>query len=189
MSSKKRLFVAIDIPKDIKAEIAQKIEPLKVLTNEVTWVEPGNYHFTLQFLGAVEEELIPKISAQLKKTAESIQRFELYLRQFNILPEHGPARVIYLEVGGGEEDMNTAAFEIEEALASVGINKEHKQFVAHLTVGRIKKDQGLEVFKDKVKSIAGIAREVGVAEFVLFESELTHAGPTYRVIERFAFKL
>ncbi len=188
MSTMKRLFVAVDIPLEIKKEIETIVAPLARLTENVTWVEPKNYHFTLKFIGAVEEHMIPAIADRLRSVAAGTDPFELYLGAFDILPEEGAARIIYLQVGGGEEEMNDTEYEVEEALVDIGVNKKDKQFLAHMTIGRIRKDIGLEEIKDMIKKLRGISREFEVREFVLFESELTHAGPTYREIERFSFK-
>ena len=84
--------------------------------------------------------------------------------------------------------MAAAEYEVEEALVDVGVNKDDKAYLAHMTVGRIRQDKGLEEIKVMIKKLRGISREFEVREFVLFESELTHAGPTYREIERFRFK-
>ncbi|MFC1517361.1 RNA 2',3'-cyclic phosphodiesterase [Candidatus Margulisiibacteriota bacterium] len=186
MSDKKRLFVAVELPPDIKEKIYKDVEPLLSKSDQVKWVEQENYHFTLKFLGAVAEEKIEKVVEKLKEVSAKTGEFEMYLGNFDILPEQGPARVIYVEVGGGEEEMNTSAFEVEEAMAGLGVTKEKRQFVAHLTVGRIKKDKGLEELKEGIKKLQGICSSIKVREFVLFESKLTHAGPTYQALEKFA---
>ncbi|MBU0580131.1 MAG: RNA 2',3'-cyclic phosphodiesterase [Candidatus Margulisbacteria bacterium] len=185
MSGKKRLFVAVDLPQEVKQEIFETFEPLYKKSDQIKWVEKENYHFTLKFLGGIEEGRLLKIAEKLKEMAKKTASFELYLGSFDFLPEAGPTRVIYLEVGGGEDEINTAAFEVEEAMAGLGVEKEKRKYVAHLTVGRIKRDKGLEELKEGIKKLKGICRTIKVREFVLFESNLTYAGPTYQEIERF----
>ena len=70
-----RAFIAVDIPADIRAAVHKSQECLKRtrLGVKVLWTNISNVHLTLQFLGNVEEPLVPKISQQrlLKNSVNS----------------------------------------------------------------------------------------------------------------------
>ena len=46
-----RTFIAIEIPKDIRNQIAKLQSGVKGLGGKITWVKPENMHLTLKFLG------------------------------------------------------------------------------------------------------------------------------------------
>ena len=64
--SKIRTFIAIDIPEEIRNEIARLQPTLKELGGRVSWTKPKNIHLTLKFLGDTEENLIGEIEKELK---------------------------------------------------------------------------------------------------------------------------
>ena len=63
-----RIFIAIELPEDIKSKIFHASE---TLTNKNffrgKFVEKKDLHLTLKFLGEIDEEKIEKIISRLKK--------------------------------------------------------------------------------------------------------------------------
>ncbi|HSL82843.1 MAG TPA: 2'-5' RNA ligase family protein, partial [Thermoanaerobaculia bacterium] len=58
-----RLFLALDLPAEHRAEIGRRAARLKADLPPARWVSPENLHLTLVFLGATEEEAVPGLLA------------------------------------------------------------------------------------------------------------------------------
>jgi len=56
-----RVFIAIELPPEIKASLAQLQNQLKTSGADAKWVEPQNIHLTLKFLGEIEEQKLAQI--------------------------------------------------------------------------------------------------------------------------------
>jgi 2'-5' RNA ligase len=69
MSNKKRLFVAIGLPEEIKKKLEEIQKQLRRFAIDAKWVKPEGIHLTLKFLGYVEEDKIPQIVELLREIA------------------------------------------------------------------------------------------------------------------------
>ena len=67
----KRLFIAINLPPEIKKQIQRIIEQINIADNEnFRWMPPENWHLTLVFLGDQPDEAISEILSATKTIAE-----------------------------------------------------------------------------------------------------------------------
>lgn len=72
-----RLFVAIDLDKRAKEDIAKVIDRLKGNDFDVKWVNPDNLHITLKFLGEVHGEGVKDVEDRVSSAVKDIQKFTL----------------------------------------------------------------------------------------------------------------
>ena len=74
-----RLFVAIDIPPDVKRVIILTIEGLQrtLATPSLRWIRSEGIHATIKFLGATPEDRLPEIKQALARCAEAAAPFDL----------------------------------------------------------------------------------------------------------------
>ena len=63
-----RLFVALDIPDEIRQRITRFVEGLQPFAANANWVKPASYHVTLKFIG--EKSL--EDAEQLKRVLSGI---------------------------------------------------------------------------------------------------------------------
>lgn len=170
-----RSFIAIDVP----LELRQKIAGLQseIATYDVKLVEPQNMHFTLKFLGEVDESVLTSVTAKLKEDASNFKPFDAVIKGLGVFPGLNYMRVIWL----GCEDIFNLQQAVEDALSS--ISKKEKPS-PHLTIARVRSP------KDKDKLIAFVEKnkniEIGsfvVDEIKLKKSTLTPKGPVYEDVE------
>jgi 2'-5' RNA ligase len=57
-----RVFIAIQIPEQVKLCVGRIRESLRPSGADIKWVEDDNYHITLKFLGEVDQKEIVGIS-------------------------------------------------------------------------------------------------------------------------------
>jgi len=182
-----RLFVALELPAAVRAglgEIAQRLRP--VATPAVRWTNPAGIHLTLKFIGEVAAGQRSGIEAALAGV-RGAQSIPVIFRGLGWFPDARRARVLWAGAGAGKELAELAA-SIEQALEPLGIPREEREFLPHLTLARIKEARGLECLRQEVERLG--TAEFGRAvyqEFDLMESTLRPQGAVYTRLERFAF--
>jgi 2'-5' RNA ligase len=147
---------------------------------KVSWVKTGNIHLTLQFLGYVEEPVVPKISSALESVAARHGAFELPVRGAGAFPNVNRPRVLWVGCRDQAGKLRALAGAVQAAMEPLGFQPERREFSAHLTLGRIKAprpDAALTRALDSLKdNDFGTLR---VEAFHLFESQLHPDGSIY----------
>jgi 2'-5' RNA ligase len=186
-----RAFIAIDIPEDVRAAIAEAQARLKRahLGVKVSWAKIGNVHLTLQFLGYVEEPVVPKISEALTVVAGQHEPFDLPVRGAGAFPDARRPRVLWAGCSDEQGRLKTLARAVQVEMQQFGFEPEHREFSAHLTLGRIKipkPDDALTRALDSIKNQDfGTMR---VEAIHLFESQLHPEGSIYSKLSSHGLK-
>ncbi len=182
----KRIFVAVNLPKEIKKELAKKQEDIKINfeTDPVKWVVRDNLHITLAFLGSIDDDLIPKVVDELKNL-KSVP-FNFYLDDIKYIPNRREAKMIWST--GVSKQLEYLKKEIDEILTSIdGLSYtfEGYDFSPHVTLGRIKKikfrNQPLEEIPLLEDEFVDLSFKVETVD--LMESKLKRPGPEYKKIK------
>lgn len=182
-----RLFIAIDIPSEIKEKIDVLVNDLiKKIKSPVKWVEKENFHVNLKFLDEVNKnnvEGIKKIlSFQISNFQVQSNERQIGINNVLVFPNINQPRVIGLRIMFTENLMKLAQ-ELNKNLEQLPyIKKEFKPFRPHLTLGRIKFNL-TEAEKGVVSKIK-FNDQFEAKEICLFESKLGLGGPIYNIIER-----
>jgi RNA 2',3'-cyclic 3'-phosphodiesterase len=185
-----RLFVAFDLPGEVREALGEPIARLKPLCRAARWARPEGMHVTLKFIGhAIADGETEKLDAARATLAavKSGEPVKISYRGVGFFPDVRRPRVIWC---GVEASANLAklAADIERGLEPLGIPRETRAFVPHLTLARFKSPEGVDAL---VRSAAVWAtRDFGSAsetEFHLFESLLKPGGAEYRKIESYSF--
>ncbi len=189
-----RLFVALDIPNEIRSAITQYVEELRRITPDAKWVRPESYHVTLKFIGEWRRDV--------KDTTTSLQKIQsppvdVAFRNCGFFPNPHAPRVFWI---GIEADANLAplAHKVDEACANLGIENEDREYSPHLTLARSgsgsprpKRHEPMTLgMKRLAERIAGVpAPDFGTmhaTEFFLYESKLSPGGAKYSKLKSFA---
>ena len=80
--SSQRLFAAVLPPEPAADELAGAVAPLHELPGAVNlrWTARAGWHYTLAFLGNVDEELLPALHTRLERAAHRTEPFPLRIR-------------------------------------------------------------------------------------------------------------
>lgn len=190
-----RLFFAIDLPEELKFQLAKLYEK-RVHIEGVNAVVKENLHITLKFLGEVKEVLLPELIARASSVAEGRESFTVRVSKTGVFPNTKNPRVVWI---GIEDDraIKELALSLESSLENLGIPREDREFKSHITIARVKiPSKGREFyeflrarFSELLKQDTEFSNSLGieVREFVLMESTLTPKGAVYRVLNRFPF--
>ena len=169
-----RSFVAIEIS---NAEIISSIKKFQDnIKIDAKPVESNNFHFTLQFLGEITEEISEKIIRVLNSI--EFTSFSVNLNGVGAFPKPEFPRVIWIgaDKNGGDMLIELSR-RVEKALKPLGFSSD-KPFRPHITIFRIKKKIGdiTNKLKDQKMTNFGVQE---IVKIKLKKSELTSKGPIY----------
>ena len=175
-----RLFIGIFLPEEVLDylyELQNKLK--KELPAKINWVSKSRIHFTLKFLGSLDEKNINAIKERLNRI--HFNSFKLKLDKIGAFPDMEFIRVIWIGLKPVQE-LNRVQQWIDMEL--LDLFPKDQDFNVHLTLGRVKNIQDKEKFKKNLK-IEIENKEFEVNEFCLVKSELHKEGPSYEILERF----
>ncbi len=145
----------------------------------IRWVAQENLHFTLKFLGSVEDKKIAPIMQVLEEALRPVQCFSLVGKGIGVFPNIKRARVLWIGLQG--QGLHRIAEEVETALEPMGFPREKRDFAPHLTLGRWR-NPGLEPQKLREQIERRQDYDFGqsqVEEVVLLQSVIKPTGAVY----------
>jgi len=185
---KLRLFIAIELPSNIIDGLRNVQEELKDKSNKPSWAKPENIHLTLKFLGDTETGKIESMVNILEGIAGKSFSFEISVKGVGTFPAAGNPRVIWVGIEENK-DMLQLYNNIEEGLATLGFEKERRDFKPHLTLGRIKFLNDRAGLKRGLEKVAGLnLARFAVAGFALFKSTLTPEGAIHTRLKEYTLQ-
>ena len=125
-----RLFVAIDLPDEVK----DQLEPICRGVPGARWTRDRQYHLTLRFLGELEGPVARAVSEALH--AVRSEPFELEIQGTGHFPPRGEPRVLWAGVGRSPELLELHR-QVEKVLRRQGLPPEERKFAAHVTLARL----------------------------------------------------
>jgi RNA 2',3'-cyclic 3'-phosphodiesterase len=166
-----RLFVGIEFPPELKLR-------LSLLQNGVAdakWVDPGNFHLTLRFIGEVDEGTAADVDEALARL--KARPFSLQLYGVGVFGGDKP-RQLWV---GVEREPALAALQakIEQALIRVGLPPEPRKFAPHVTLGRLRVARRDDIQRFLADHAQFRAEPLRIDRFSLIASYPTKAGSVY----------
>jgi RNA 2',3'-cyclic 3'-phosphodiesterase len=128
-----RIFIALDIPGEIRAALSAYMDRARTLVPEARWARVEGLHVTLKFIGEVSDARVEEIKSALASV--KAEPFTVRFAGAGFFPNAKSARVFWAGVEGGDPLPRLAA-SIDSALAKLGFTKEDKPYHPHLTLAR-----------------------------------------------------
>ena len=185
-----RLFVALELPGDVRAALIDRMAQLKPFCSEASWARTEGMHVTLKFIGhAIGDADAEKFAAARTAlaTVKSAAPVDIRYRGIGFFPNARHPRVMWCGIEASA-NLATLASDIERSLEPLGIPREERAFLPHLTLARFKSPEGVSALAKKSQECAqgdfGSSRET---QFHLFESKLRPGGAEYRKIQSYSF--
>ena len=177
-----RIFFAIDLPIQIKAELSKFISTLKKKSksNQIKWTKPEQLHLTLQFVAKMQTQDLSTVISDAKNALKSCAPITISLQTLAFFPQALQAKIIFLAIKPNDT-LNQMAEEIGRVLHSHGYEANKHAFTPHLTLGKVKHPANFHYLTDcKLPE----PLNVEVKALTVFRSLLTKDGAIYEVIER-----
>ena len=186
-----RSFFACEISPELRKNIEKLQSELKaVLPRSVKWVNPGNIHLTIKFIGEFNPSHRNKLETSLTKALETIKPFKIAIKGLGVFPSFSKPRIIWLGINA-EKELAQLVQIVNQECIYIGYPREKRSFSAHITIGRVKSYTNSEDRKsiaDEIKSRGSIIIGSQTIESLLFiKSNLTPSGPIYKNLSIFPF--
>ncbi len=180
-----RAFVAVEISEDIRKAVAALIEDLRSYGRPVKWVEPGNLHLTLKFLGSVPDESVPRIVEILGECVRGLGPFGMELKEAGGFPSLKRPRVLFVSAEDSPKVAPELAKRLNERMTRVGVAREDRPFRSHVTIGRVRRPHPSGAMGERLAALMGHSfGSMTVDTIVLIQSRLKPTGPEYTPVER-----
>ena len=167
-----RLFVGIGFPPKLKLQLSLLCSGI----SEARWVDPGNFHLTLRFIGEISESVAADIDDALARIRA--RRFSLQLAGTGVFGGADKPRSLWVGVERSPE-LIALHDKVERALVRVGLVPEPRKFSPHVTLARLHKP-ALDKLSGFLATHARFcAVPLAVEGFSLIASFQTKAGSIY----------
>ena len=142
---------------------------------------------TFQFVGEIEEPLLLSIVKSMQEVAQRQRPIDVKYKSLGVFPNLEKARVLWIGVSDGHEELKTLSRDIVRANKRIGVRDEGKPFHPHVTICRIKEFDRKKL-RDMLKQYENTNFGTDkVDRLAIIKSSLTQVGPVYTIIEEFYF--
>ncbi|MDD2876153.1 MAG: RNA 2',3'-cyclic phosphodiesterase [Acidiphilium sp.] len=167
-----RLFVALDLPWDIKTTLAG----FAINLPGARWVPPRNMHVTLRFIGETRRLEAEEIDHAL--AAIRARGFRLVLAGAGWFEKGGRATSLWVGVERNEALLHVQA-KIETALRRVGLAAERRRYTPHVTLARMDLPVGPRFVEFVQSRNLYRSSPIEIEQITLFSSHLGPDHPDY----------
>ncbi len=184
--AKIRCFIAIPVPERIRERCLEIQTSLQDSSSVCRWVDPKNFHLTLNFLGEIDELQLVSACQIVKKLTKNHPPFQISLTGVGCFPNLRRPKVLWIGVNLGADICIQLQSELSNHLAEeMGYRPEDRKFHPHLTMARIgTQSENLSwpgILKPYESQEFG---EWNVDEIVVMESDFSRSSPDYHVLSR-----
>ncbi len=178
-----RLFLAINLPTEVRQEVAAATASLRACAPELGWVSEDRVHLTLKFLGDTPAERVPELHAALAAVAGRHRELVMDVGGIGAFPNFRRARVVWMGVTQ-EARLELLHHDVEVACEGLGFALEGRTFRPHLTLARVKHAPR----EDEMRALSRAAKQTDFrTEFIvrsidLMHSTLSSAAPAYETL-------
>ena len=182
-----RLFVAVTVPDDIKAEIekAQAAMRRALPKEAVRWTKREQFHLTLKFLGGVDTQRVGALTEALRTACRGFAPLELRAEQIGCFPNLRRPRVVWVGVHDQQQQLPELQRAIEAAVRDFTTEAPGERFTGHVTLGRVK-----DLRRQEAETLASLVSDHATRVFgawtsdkvELVRSQLSSDGARYTIV-------
>ena len=179
-----RSFLAIELDPELVPKILDVQKEFKKTNSNIKYVPSQNMHFTLKFFGNIDFNMVEDISAAVLKVIKNYSSFDLNIKKCGCFPNKNVIKVLWLGLDEGSP-IKDIQKDLDKEFSKLGFKKE-KNFISHLTIGRVKSPKGKKEIRNTIEKLEDV--EIGqmtVSKICLKKSTLTPQGPIYEDIKVF----
>ncbi len=133
----------------------------------IRWVNPENFHISLYSFGDTLN-ILQKVFVKKKITKIQFKPFEISLGKVRVGISRKYKELVYIDINNGGEELRELLHEIRKVIKG----KDSSTFVPHLTIGRVSKDLSTEEYRNLIKDIQNISKQLKVEDISFFITEM-----------------
>jgi 2'-5' RNA ligase len=176
-----RLFVAADVPDDVKAGLASQLAAFRDRIPGARWTRSDGWHVTLKFLGSTWPRLVDEVREAVRSAATASEGFETRLTVLGVFPSKRRARVVWAGLADPDERFAPIVESLDDLLAE-HFDPEKRSFTPHLTLARLVPPRDLAEFAPDLVGSSVESRPFVVDRLVLYRSHLSPQGARYEAV-------
>ena len=169
-----RLFVAVDLPEQIKDRLAQLCFGLP----NARWVKSEQLHLTVRFIGDVDSTTFRDVREALHEV--NVAPFSVQLDGVGFFPPRGKPRVIWVGIQKSEPLVQLRN-KVESVLVQTGLEPEGRKFSPHITLARLKNTSSSKVASFLTHNSLFMTESFQVNDFFLYSSVLNSKGAKHYI--------
>lgn len=182
-----RLFFAVPIPEDARAEIGELIGRVQASVGDgnarIRWVRVDGLHLTLRFLGPTPDDRRTPLEIGADALAKADAPFEVTLGGGGAFPSLARPRSLWVGVRAGADRLANLADGLTAAASDCGLVLDTRRFTPHLTIART---DGLRLGPVAAHALEKAADSLDVRfavdRVMLFRSYLGHGPARYEAL-------
>lgn len=179
-----RLFIAIDVPEPVRRHMLRIQQSLRALTphGAVRWTNPEQFHLTLRFLGDVPSHSLPALEASVRAVCSGASPLHLRAQGVGFFPHARSPRVVWVGIVDQGNHLLDLQKKIENAAQPFMAQSAHEHFAGHVTLGRFKSFNRLNVKALQMEAETlklHVLGEWKAREIEIVRSQLHETGPRH----------
>ncbi len=172
--SRKRLFVAVDLPDDLADDLTR----FQAGMPGARWTDPDQMHLTLRFVGEVDGLVFRDVLGGLEEI--SAPPFTASLAGFGHFPPRGQPKALWAGVDAGAlEPLRELKRAVDRAVRVPGVEPERRKYVPHITIARLDGTPTERVARFLAANSLYRSEPFTVDAFHLYSSKLHHSGAVH----------
>ena len=178
-----RLFLAINLPDEVKRDVSAVVAPLRALVPELAWIDASRLHLTLKFLGEQPDDRVRVLAEAIAQVASRHRELVMELNGLGAFPNFRRARVVWMGVAQ-DARLELLHHDVEVECERIGFELDGRPFRPHLTLARVKHS----VDEARLRELGRAARRIeyredfAVRSIDLMQSTLSTAGSSYTTL-------
>lgn len=178
-----RVFIAIDLPDEVRAQLGAFQRSLKETGARVSWVAPEKIHLTLVFIGDLFAARVAPVAGAVDQAVRPGAPFAFALEGAGYFGSARSPRVLWAGIPSPPEALMTLQARLAEAVAAQGIALESRPFRPHVTLGRVRSARGADELTSALQSASNTHfGQVPVTRVHVMQSRLLAAGAQYTIL-------
>lgn len=176
-----RLFVGVEVPDAVAAQLDEVVAPLRPGRTDLRWTSRDAWHLTLAFLGEVDEPVLGKLTPRLLRAAARHPWLTLSLGGAGAFPGLQRARVLWTGVQGDRRGLAALAASVGAGARRAGAPpaNEGRGFRPHLTLARCRAPADV---RELVQGLAGFAGTPWTAREIYLIRSRPQGVPRYETL-------
>lgn len=170
-SNKMRYFIALEIPEENNAQLAQVQQDLKRIIPNLRLINPGKFHLTIAFVGEQPETLTPKLEETMLKAVTGVKPFSVTPAYIDGFPNLHTAHIIWAGVKGDIDQLFILQERIKDNLVGLNLSVDERRFVPHIALAKIRDFHITIVQESSIQEVMNQSfNPIEVSSIKLFES-------------------
>ena len=175
-----RLFVAIELDRQVKAILQKVQEQLSRSCTGVRWLPGEQLHLTAKFLGDVADERVSAVCDGVASAASAqAGAFDMRVFGCGCFPPRDPVRIVWVGAQEASGALLRCVDALETQLERQGFPRGDRPFSPHITIGRAGRDRSAGRLRGAVGACSFEPVAQRVISIAVKSSVLSPQGPTY----------